>query len=344
MDNVDLFTGEGIEASPEEVAITQSVDPSEFLPWVEKHRPEVISDMVIPPSIRDMVETSIKINSFGNYILYSGKPGTGKTTLARAIPNTLGTDHKFLSAKRPAELFEEIESYASGKIINGKPRFVVIDEADHPHNPADFYRQLQTIIETTSATLRFILTCNEVYRLPEPIVSRCFPISFDYDVNDKELARNMYRRLKHIADIETSKYGGTVDKMTVGEIVQKCYPDMRIMINTMFNNFLTNKCSICGEVIIKKNESNKDLFSKILTGDDLAVRNYVRETFIDFDGFFNTFADDVIMQIPPHARLDFNVITAHYADMAMRQVNPYVVIDGYTSKLIQLLKQVGMIQ
>lgn len=341
---IDVITGEGIEESPEVVEMVETVSPTKFLPWVEKYRPETIDDLILPDGIKNIIETAIKINSFGNYILYSGKPGTGKTSLAKALPATLGTQCLFLSAKKPAEFFSDIEDYAAQQLIDGVPRFVVIDEADHPRNPADFYRQLQTTIETTASTLRFILTCNEFYRIPEPITSRCFPISFDYDVDNKDLKKRMAKRILHIAREETAAYHGTVNKSTIVEIVNKCYPDMRLMISTLFNNFLENKCSIDGSVTIAKLESNTDLINLIFTGNDLAVRNYIRENFVDFDGFFLPFANDMIMNIPPHARLEFNVKTAYYADMFNRQVNPFIVMDGYLSSVITLLKQAGAIK
>lgn len=341
---VDPFTGEGIEPSPDVVEITQTRDPKEFLPWVEKYRPATIDEMIMPDNIRKMVETAISINSVGNYVLYSGRAGTGKTTLAQALPTTLGTTFRMYSTRKSGDFFDDIDEFASQEIIDGMPRFVVIDEADHPRNPAEFYRELQTRIETMSSTLRFILTCNEFYRLPEPITSRCFPISFDFDLTQEDLKRSMGKRLLHIARQETAPYNGNVNKNTIVDIVNKCYPDMRAMINTMFNNFLENKCSVDGTVTKYAIESHKELIDLIMTGNDLVVRNYVRENYVDFDGFFHTFAEEMIMLLPPEARLQFNIYTAQYADMANKQVNPYVVIDGYTSCIILLLKKIGKIQ
>lgn len=334
----DIFTGEGISDSSEQPSSMQ-----EFTLWVQKYRPTTVANMILPPSIRSTVDTAIKLNAFGHYVLYSGKPGTGKTTLAMALPNTLGTTFKFFSAKTQSDVFDEIEDFSSSKMIDGKPRFVVIDEADHPRNPADFYRKLQTLIEQNESTIRFILTCNEFYRLPEPITSRCFPISFDYSSDDRVMKNAMYVRLLSIAETETSPYSGTVNKDTVKEIVQKCYPDMRLMTNTLFNNFLEHKCSIDGEVKIPNVDFTETLMNIVLTGDDIKVREYVRETYVDFDCFFHSFAEMFIMKLPPAGRLKFSVMTAYYEDMSNRQVNPLTVIDAYMAKTIDLLHVCGML-
>lgn len=342
MDELDLLTGN----IPEEDKRNIPVAKGGYEMWVVKHQPQTVSEMVLPATIRDKVETALKINAFGHYVFYSTASGTGKTTLSKAIPTTLGTSFKFFSAREQSDIFTDIESYAALACPNGLPRFVVLDEADHPNRPEEFYRKLQGLIEDTQSTIRFILTCNAFHRLPDAIASRCFAVSFDYPKDDRDLKNAMYLKMMEIAQKETAPYGGTVDKTTVSEIVAKCYPDMRLMTSTMFNNFLENKCSIKGSITVVSTEYTNKLVEFVLAGDDMGARKFVLDNYVDFDSLFHKFADIIIEKniLPPMARLEFSVITGQYEQMSEFQVNPYTVVNAYLSKVILLLYKYGLVK
>lgn len=344
MDELDLLAGNIPE--PEEQKKSIPVAAGGYEMWVVKHQPHTVSEMILPDNIRNKVETALQLNAFGHYVFYSSASGTGKTTLSKAIPNTLGTSFKFFSAREQSDVFTDIESYAAQACVNGVPRFVVLDEADHPNRPDEFYRKLQGLIEDSQSTIRFILTCNEFHLLPTAIASRCFPVSFDYPRDDRDLKNAMYKKMMDIAREETAPYSGTVDQNTVAEIVAKCYPDMRLMTSTMFNNFLENRCSIKGEVKVVSTEYTNTLVEFVLAGDDMGARRFVLENYVDFDSLFHRFADIIIEKniLPPMARLEFNVITGQYEQMSEFQVNPYTVVNAYISKVILLLYKYGVLK
>lgn len=344
MDEVDLLAGTIPE--PEDVKKSVPVAKGGYEMWVDKYQPKTVSEMVLPANIRNKIDTALQLNAFGHYVFYSAASGTGKTTLSKAIPATLGTSFKFFSAREQSDVFTDIESYAAQACVNGVPRFVVLDEADHPNKPDDFYRKLQGIIEDSQSTIRFILTCNEFHRLPNAISSRCFPVSFDYPRDDRDLKNAMYTKMMEIAKEETALYSGTVDPNTVVEIVSKCYPDMRLMTSTMFNNFLENRCSIKGEVKVVCIEYTNKLVDFVLAGDDLGARKFVLDNYVDFDSLFHRFAETIIDKnvLPPMGRLEFCVITGQYEQMSEFQVNPHTVVNAYISKVILLLYKYGVLK
>ena len=344
MDEVDLLAGSIPE--PEDVKKSVPVAKGGYEMWVDKYQPKTVSEMVLPANIRNKIDTALQLNAFGHYVFYSAASGTGKTTLSKAIPATLGTSFKFFSAREQSDVFTDIESYAAQACVNGVPRFVVLDEADHPNKPDDFYRKLQGIIEDSQSTIRFILTCNEFHRLPNAISSRCFPVSFDYPRDDRDLKNAMYTKMMEIAKAETALYSGTVDPNTVVEIVSKCYPDMRLMTSTMFNNFLENRCSIKGEVKVVCIEYTNKLVDFVLAGDDLGARKFVLDNYVDFDSLFHRFAETIIDKnvLPPMGRLEFCVITGQYEQMSEFQVNPHTVVNAYISKVILLLYKYGVLK
>ena len=344
MDEVDLLAGSIPE--PEDVKKSVPVAKGGYEMWVDKYQPKTVSEMVLPANIRNKIDTALQLNAFGHYVFYSAASGTGKTTLSKAIPATLGTSFKFFSAREQSDVFTDIESYAAQACVNGVPRFVVLDEADHPNKPDDFYRKLQGIIEDSQSTIRFILTCNEFHRLPNAISSRCFPVSFDYPRDDRDLKNAMYTKMMEIAKAETALYSGTVDPNTVVEIVSKCYPDMRLMTSTMFNNFLENRCSIKGEVKVVCIEYTNKLVDFVLAGDALGARKFVLDNYVDFDSLFHRFAETIIDKnvLPPMGRLEFCVITGQYEQMSEFQVNPHTVVNAYISKVILLLYKYGVLK
>ena len=214
-------------------------------PWVDKWRPTSINDIILPDSIKNQVKFSLEKYDFPNMIFHSGKPGTGKTTLAKLIPEMLNTDYiVFPIATGSMDALDTIKRFAMQKSYDGKPRFVILDEADRPSDPARFYNALQPLIEDSSGTLRFILTLNNIYIIPEAMRSRCTPISFAHK-DDKEMKNTMFKRLMEIAIAETGDKN-KVNKNTVIELVKFHYPDMRSMINTMHLNYLQNQGSIDG--------------------------------------------------------------------------------------------------
>ena len=336
---LDLNTGEGVEQALNIIETTK-YDIKNSLPWIEKYRSETVDGIILPDSIKNVVNTALEKVSFSHYILYSGSPGTGKTTLARAIPNTLGTEHLFLSAKRATDIIDEIEQYAIHKNLGGLPRFVVIDEADKPNNPEDFYRKLQGLIEKTSTTLRFILTCNEIWRIPEAIKSRCYPIDFTCPNNDKKIKNEIYKRLNYIALSETEKEHGNVDKNTIVNIINKHYPDIRYMIQTMHYMYLQNNGSIIGDPVVLEIEYLEKIFNFILENDVIGARYFIATNNINMDGFYVEFARYVIEKLDQSIRAQFSVIVSEYAYKSCFRVDPELMINGFICNVMLLINSI----
>jgi len=185
----DMFTGEGVAET--EALSKEALSKVELkAPWVARWRPKCVEDTILPTRIKTMISYGLETNEFTHMILHSGKPGTGKTSTALAIPLQLNADYLFFAgAESNSDIFDSIRAFAAQKSMDGRPRFIIIDEADRPksQDAAKFYNGLNSLIEATEGTLRFILTCNNLYKISESISSRCAPISFAYDMNDNEV-------------------------------------------------------------------------------------------------------------------------------------------------------------
>lgn len=268
-----------------------------YLCWDEKYRPTKLADIILPDSIKNSVGYALSNNNFQNMIFFSNSPGTGKTTVAKVIPEEHNCDYIFIKTATEGRLDtieNQIQNYGMQKTYNDKPRFVILDEADRvrSNDMERFYTALQPIIESTRTTLRFILTVNHLHRIPKPIRSRCVPISFAH--NDDSVKKPMWNRIKQIAQYETTQSGGELDLETLKQIAKIHFPDMRSMIAAMQNNFNSNNGSIKGRVEEISTDHIKKVWELLQTKDITDVRLYFTENIGDISGFYSPFLDHII--------------------------------------------------
>ena len=207
---------------------------------VEKYRPTNIDNYVGNESIKKSISNYISQNDIQNYLFY-GPAGTGKTTLAKIIVGTLDCDYLYINASDERGI-ETIRDKVSGfsSVMSFKPiKVVILDEADFLTIQAQ--ASLRNIIETFSRTTRFILTCNFVERIIDPLQSRCQTFKI-IPPTKKEVAVH----LASICDKESISY----DLPAIGKVVNKFYPDLRKMLNTIQASNINNHLTIDDSLLV----------------------------------------------------------------------------------------------
>ena len=190
---------------------------------VEKYRPSNLKNYVGNEHIKKSISKYIEQNDIQNLIFY-GTAGVGKTTLAKLCVQNLNCDHLYINAsdERGIETIrDKVQSFAS--VASFKPlKVVILDEADFLTIQAQ--ASLRNIIETFSRTTRFIMTCNFVERIIDPLQSRCQVLKI-VPPTKKDVAKHLH----WICNQESISH----DINDLVPLVNQYYPDLRKCINTI---------------------------------------------------------------------------------------------------------------
>ena len=203
--------------------------------WVEKYRPVTLENYVCDKDLKKKIESYIEKNDIPHLLLY-GPPGTGKTTLAKNIlASNLNCTTLYINASSENgidTIRDNVNKFS--KSASFKPlKVVILDEADHLTSAAQ--ASLRNIMETYSKNTRFILTCNYVDKISDPIMSRCSSILLT-PPSKADIARHIYNILLS----EQIEFEITDLK----DVVENMYPDIRRMINFVDN------ASIDGQLVM----------------------------------------------------------------------------------------------
>lgn len=338
----DIFSNESMKEA--ETSHNEAIAKIQVkAPWVSRYRPTKVNDIILPDKIKNMINYGLAHNEFTHMILHSGKPGTGKTTTSRAIPEQLGVDYLFFPiAKRSMDIIDSIQSFSMQKLTSNAPRFVILDEADRPSDPGRFYSALQPMIEATETTLRFILNCNNIHIIPEAIRSRCAPISFAYNLNDDNLRAQLNDRITAILEAEVIAKGGTVNQDTVKIIIDHYSPDIRATLQALYINFLENQGNIDGKPTLITFDVIEAIANYMRKADFINMRKFVSANVVDFQGIYAPIGDYLMERFKEQHRMPFAKLLATYQfRSAMPSVDQEINLNGLLAETTMLVHGYG---
>lgn len=203
--------------------------------WIEKYRPKTIDGYVfVDDNQRQQVESWIKDQSIPN-LLFSGSPGTGKTTLGKMLINELGVDeYDILYANgskegRKIEWVDKLISFCQ-TMPYGKFKVVFIDEADYL-NPNSVQPAMRNLMEDYSHSVRFILTCNYPNKIIPPLHSR---------LQQLHILKTDHTEFTARAATVLVTEGVEFDIDTLDSYVRATYPDLRKCLQLLQQNSQNN--------------------------------------------------------------------------------------------------------
>ena len=199
--------------------------------WVEKYRPQSIDECILPERIKNTFQEFVNKGSIPHLIL-AGTPGTGKTTVAKALCRQLDCDYMMLNGSDESgiDTFRmKIKGYASSISLMASKKVIIIDEADYL-NANSVQPALRGAMEEFEDNCRFIFTCNYKNRLIEPLHSRSTVIDFHLKADEKpKMARDFMRSVERILQCECVTYNAKA----LAEFITKHFPDFRRTINEL---------------------------------------------------------------------------------------------------------------
>lgn len=296
--------------------------------WVEKYRPQVIDKYIGNEEVKTKFSQYIKDKDIPHILLY-GRAGTGKTSLAKILYKNIDCTHLYINASDEngiEAVRTKIKKFAS--VSSFKPiKIIVLDEADRLTPEAQ--DSLRNVIETFHEKTRFILTCNHVDKLTEPLKSRMQ--SFKIEVMPKQdIASHVF----DILDTEGIEY----EDKDVATVINIYYPDIRKVINTLEQYSHEGKLNISSlhnkfdvDDIIKILQSNDSKYNKLKI-----LRQYIADNNITDFTFIYTLLYDKVEYINKNNIGLVCILLAKYQHMDVTIPDRELNIMALFSEIIEL--------
>ena len=278
--------------------------------WVEKYRPQTVSDCILPKHLEDTFLNFVENGEIPNLLL-CGTAGVGKTTIAKALCQQMGYDWIILNGSSEGDidtLRTKIVNFASTVSFSGKGKVVIYDEADYL--TAVTQPALRNFIEEFSKNCGFILTCNFRNRIIEPLHSRCSTIEFRIPADQKpNLAMDFMTRCETILDEQNIKY----DKKVIRTLISKFFPDWRRVLNELQRYSASGEID-AGILVNLSEDSVKELMSFLKEKDFTKVRRWIVNN-LDNDPsrIFRRLYDSLYNHLTPNSIPTTVVILADYS-------------------------------
>jgi DNA polymerase III delta prime subunit len=297
---------------------------TDFL-WVEQYRPKTIDDCILPDSLKTLFKSFIKKGELSN-MLFSGTPGIGKTTVAKALCEQMNCDWIMINGSEEGGidvLRNKIKNFASTVSLSGGKKVVILDEADYL-NPQSTQPALRGFVEEFHKNCRFILTCNFKNRIIEPLHSRFSNIEFKVNPKDKpKLASRLFERAVYILKEQNIDYE---DKVLV-ELITKHFPDFRKLINEL-QRYSVSGAIDAGILVNVSDENLKTLVTHLKNKEFSDMRKWVVNNLDNdpvkiFRKIYDTLYTNLEPSTIPHAVLiiaDYQYKSAFVADQEINLV------------------------
>ena len=297
--------------------------------FVEHYRPTKLENYVGNENIKKVIKQYLDQDDIQNLCFY-GPAGTGKTTLAKLIVKNLDCDYLYINASDERgidTIRDKVTSFASTASFKSL-KVVILDEADFLTINAQ--ASLRNVIETFSRSTRFILTCNYIERIIDPLQSRCQTLKI-VPPSKVEVAKH----LTWILGEENISF--IVDD--IKNIVNQFYPDLRKMLNTIQLSIIDNKLSVDKSVLVSNNYMNlllKELKSKKPNWRELR-KIIINSGVNDFEELYR-FLFDNVSEYASGKEGSVSIILNEHLYQANFRIDKEINISSALAKIVEIIK------
>jgi|TARA_A100001515_G_C4544134_1_gene201212 DNA polymerase III delta prime subunit len=299
--------------------------------FVEKYRPNTLDNYIGNEHLKSKVKHYLESGDLPHLLLF-GKAGTGKTTLAKLLVKNINCDYLYINASDENSVDvvrDKVKQFAS--TIGFKDlKVIILDECDYitPNAQA----ALRNLMETFSKHCRFILTCNYVERIIDPIQSRCQSFQI-IPPSKQEVAKHLHNILvqENVMD--------SPDDIKI--LVETGYPDIRRVINSAQRNIVGGKIKLDKSSIIQ-NDYKLKLLKILETQDKKTAFKEIRQLLLDnqitdYADLFRLLYDEVDTWGKGHVA-ECILIIARY------ELSDSQVVDKEINAMAMLIELLGVIK
>lgn len=306
--------------------------------WVEKYRPSHVKNVVMPDTYMKFFLDMVNEGVCKNILLYSSTPGSGKTSLAKALVNDLHADCKYIniSAQRGIDVLrDEITTFATTQsfVADGK-KIIICDEFDGA--TVALQQALRAAIESYEKNCRFILTCNYIEKIIPALREgrlQMFDFNFQDEKTRKELIPKMISRVSMILQHENVEF----EQEAVESIVMKNYPSLRKMLS-MVSKVSKMYGSVTMENISTSETLRQELYKLIEEHDLSGVRKFVINNSLDIGELYSQIWREWISTMDVVKQASIIPRLANYQYQHNFVLDPEL---NFTACVLELMTEVG---
>ncbi|QPI13796.1 putative replication factor C small subunit [Serratia phage 4S] len=260
----------------------------------QKYRPATIEECILPTVDKQIFLNLVKTGKIPHLILHSSSPGTGKTTVARALAHDVDAEMMFVNGSDCKLDFirNELTRFASSKSLSGKQKIIIIDEFDRS-GLGEAQKHLRAFMEAFSKNCSVIITANDINGIHTALHSRARVIHFGQPSPDDVpvMQKAMLMRLKAICDNE----GLEIEDMKVlAALVKKNFPEFRKTVNQLDHYSKSGKIDAgILSVILQTRGSIEEVISALKDKNVKELRALAPKYASDYSNFIGNLAKEL---------------------------------------------------
>lgn len=266
----------------------------------QKYRPSTIDECILPAFDKEVFKSLVSKGKLPHIILHSPSPGTGKTTVAKALCHDIDAEMMFVNGSDCKIDFVRgpLTSFARSRSLEGKQKVIVIDEFDRS-GLAESQRHLRSFMEEFSSNCSIIITANNIDGIIKPLQSRCRVIEFGNPTKEDHapMMKEMIRRLIEICKLENIRID---DMKVVGTLVKENFPEFRKTIG-LLDMYSSKGVLDAGILSIVTNDRGAitDVMEALKNKDVKQLRALAPKYAADYSWFIGKLADELYSQVTP---------------------------------------------
>ncbi|MGL5579400.1 MAG: AAA family ATPase [Cetobacterium sp.] len=277
-----------------------SVNHNEWM-LEQKYRPSTVEECILPAVDKEVFRGIVKSGRCPHLVLVSRSPGTGKTTIGRAIVHDLDAELLFVNGADCKIDFirNEMTRFASARTMKPGGKIILIDEFDRK-GLADAQRHMRSFMEAYSNNCSIIITANNADGIIEPLKSRSRVIEFGNptDADKVSMMKQMIVRCNEILKLENIP---CEDMKVVAALVKKNFPDFRRTITEL--DRYAQKGVIDSGILAQSDQASdiQQLVEALKTKDFRTVRGLVSRYTNDYPTFISKLYETLYAQAAPQS-------------------------------------------